>query len=413
MNRLTIFIDSANWYCQSNLIASSSLYQYLVKNDHKITQNPSEADYIIINSCGVFKDTENASLDLYKKYYSLKRKDAKIIMFGCLVKINLNLFTPLDIITISFGDNKKLDGIFYNHIKFEDVPSYCNEDIMKILTAGEEIYKFRSTKLFRPPKLLLKLSKKFRSNYKWVISHFLYKNKQSVEIVERGTGCTGNCSYCVIKKAKSKIRSRKINDILEDIEKAYNEKTETLVLVADDCGGYGIDTKSNLPRLIYEINKVFPKLSIEIFYLNPLWIVKQREEYLDVFKNVKIDFAMITVESGSNKVIKNMNRTYNIKEVIKVLKEIKKASPHTFLATNFVVGFPGESTIDFLKTVLATSHFDLPFPYPYQEREGADSVNLPNKKPQNIILLRQFIIMLFCRFSIILKVFSYPKKDSK
>lgn len=410
LKHYTILIDSANWYCQSNLTSCSALYRYLIKNGHKITHAPSQADFIIINSCGVFKDTEDVTIALFKKYYSLKRKDAQIIMYGCLVKINKDLLANLDLIAVSFEESWKLDDIFCNNIKFDDISSYCNEQIIDMITGGIKIYKFEETKLFHVPKLLLQLSKKFKSNYDWIMSHFSYKNKMSVEIVERGTGCTGNCSYCVIKKAKGKIRSRKVSDILQDIEEAY-DSTETLVLVADDCGGYGVDTRSSLPELMYEIYRRFPRLSMEIFYLNPIWLIRQREEYIDVFKNVKIDFAMITVESGSNKVIKNMNRHYDMGEVMRVIKLIKKVSPNTFLATNFVAGFPGESTIDFLKTLWMTHYFDLPFPYPYQEREGADAVYLPNKKSHFIISLRYLILLFFCRLAILNKLFTFSARN--
>lgn len=117
MHNYSAIVDSASWYYQSNLTSCSALYKFLTENKHIITHDPSEADYIIINSCGVFKDTENSSINLYKKYHSLKKEDAKIIMYGCLVKINPKILESLDLITITFEENDKLDNIFYQNIK--------------------------------------------------------------------------------------------------------------------------------------------------------------------------------------------------------------------------------------------------------------------------------------------------------
>jgi tRNA A37 methylthiotransferase MiaB len=410
MHQYKVLIDSGNWLCQSNLVLCSSLYKYLQANNHQIVHDPSEADYIIINSCGVFDETENVSIDLFKKYYSLKKKSANIIICGCLPKINNESLKNFDLLIINFEDNEKLDDIFFNTIKFEKIPANCNEKIMKELTRSLNIFNFTQTKLLYIPKSLLKISKKFLNNYLWIMSHFHYGNKMSVEIVERGTGCTGNCSYCVIKKAKKKIKSRKIEDILQDIKESYDSH-KTLVLVADDCGGYGIDSNSNLPNLIKRINEIYPDLLIEIFYLNPIWIIKQSDQYIDVFKEGRISFSMITVESGSNKIIKNMNRNYDIKKVIKVLKKLKKVSPNTFFATNFVAGFPGETSIDFLRTLWISRFFDLPFPYPYQDRKGAESVNFPKKKSYSTINFRFLILFYICRINIFLKLLTFSKKN--
>jgi len=107
-----VFIDSALWECSSNLVSCSMIYRYLIENGHEVTNDASKANFIIINSCGSVKNMVDYSMNLYQNHYSLKKKNAIIIMFGCLVEIDKELFDSFDLYPISFDESSKLDEFF-------------------------------------------------------------------------------------------------------------------------------------------------------------------------------------------------------------------------------------------------------------------------------------------------------------
>jgi len=405
MDSYSVYIDSAAWVCEVNLIGCSKIYRYLVENGHKITEDPSQADYIIINSCGLTKNHIERCVSLYKNYNSLKKESAKIIMFGCLVKINPKLLEKLDSLTIDFDEVEKFDKIFYKNTKFESINPHCDAKTKNELLKQNP---FHRTEIF--PFLLsgfiLLFSKKAKLNYKKMLDNVTYKSRIFLEI---SRGCTGNCNYCVIKRARGNIKSRPIKDIIADINKIKNPN-EKLFLVANDCGCYGVDIKTNLVELMYEINKNYPDLAIELNYLNPQWIEKNSDQYIKLFKDVKIDFVVIPIQSGSNSVLKNMNRRYNVRKVVKTIDEIKKVSPHTFIYSHFIIGHPGEKWIDYFKTLKSAIHFDFPIAFEYSEHEGTVSSTLPHHKSFLTVTLRYMLYILFMNFLMFHKLLTLPKK---
>ena len=406
MKSYNVCIDSAAWFCEGNLVDSSRIYRYMIENDHNIIKDPSKADYIIINSCGFIKDREERSIDLFNKYNSLKKENSTIIMFGCLIKINPELINSIGVFYIDLNEGEKFDKIFYKNTKFEDIKPYSDVEIKEKLLIKEDVTEQLKYPVFSLTNFFSPLSKKLRRNYNKIIDSTTYKGKILVEICR---GCTSNCSYCLIKKAKGRIHSRQINDIISDIEKIY-DPSKRLFLVGDDCSSYGVDIKTNFFNLLYEINKRYPELSIDIDAINPEWLERCSDEYIKLFKNIKFDFATIPVQSGSNKVLKKMNRRYNINKVIRIIDKIKKVSPKTFIYTHIIIGYPGEGWIDFLKTLICALHFDFPIFLNYSDNEGSESSSNSRHKSKSNIFIKENISNFYLNFVIFYKFLTYPKK---
>lgn len=415
MKSYKVYIDSAAWVCEPNLVDTSRIYRYMIENGHKITSNSSKADFVIINSCGLCKSSIDRSVNLFEKYYSEKQKNSSIILFGCLIKINPKLIGTLDIYPIDFNEGYKFDEIFYKKIKFENINPYCDDKTKNELlcnknpheSPGKPIFRYQLTRIipFILSGLIFPFSKKVKVNHKKMIDSVTYENKNFIEIAR---GCTGNCSYCTIKKAIGNVCSRKVQDIISDIEKLY-DPSKILFLVADDCGCYGMDIKTNLFNLLYEINKKFPDLLIELNYIYPYWLVRYPDEYIKLFKDVKINLASIPVQSGSNKVLKSMNRNYDINKVINVLGKLKEVSPITITYSHFIIGFPGENTVDFLKTLYCAIHFDFPMAFGYSESIDTTSKSLLYHKSKFTISVRLALFLVIMNLIIFYKLLSNPK----
>jgi tRNA A37 methylthiotransferase MiaB len=381
----------------------------MIGNGHKIVDDPLEADFIIINSCGFTKDYEDGSIALFKEHYSKKDKKAAIIMFGCLVKINKKLIESLDAILIDFNEGEKFDKIFYKKTKFEGMKPYCDTKKIENLYFNKIIVHPSKILPVFLAKLLLPFSKKLRINYRMVIDNLIAKNKILVEISK---GCASNCSYCAIKKTRGDIRSRQINDIIGDIETVY-DPTKELFLVADDCSCYGLDIKTSLIDLLYEIKKKFPDLLIDLDNLNPYWLEKNPDEYMKLFSECNISYATIPVQSGSNRVLKEMNRNYDIKKIQDIIKKIKKISPKTAMYTHFIICYPNEKFIDFLKSMYCSMYFDLPIVFIYSAIKDSKSAVLSNYKSEFTRRYRTIFFMLFLNFVVLYKLMTLPNQDKK
>jgi tRNA A37 methylthiotransferase MiaB len=399
-----VLIDSGLWSCESNLVSCSRIYRYLINNGHEITYDASEADYIIINSCGVVKGTVDKCLSLFTMYATVKKKDATIIMFGCLVKIDSQSLDTLDLVRIGPDESYKLDEYFSTKTSFEKVAPYCDEETKKLLFHKQAPFSVAETFPFFISRMFLPFSKRIRYNYQRYLKNIRQTNRVFIEI---GRGCVGDCSYCTIKKAKEKVHSRTIKDILSDIT-LVNNHTQNIFLVADDCGCYGIDTGENIIDLLHEIKRQFPNRHIDLNNLNPQWLEKLPDEYISLFREVSVDLVKIPIQSGSNKILKKMNRHYEINNALEVIDSIKIAAPTTFLYTHCIVGFPGENTVDFLKTLLAVRHFDYAIPFQFSKNKGTISATVPHQKSKWIIFARYLLFYFVINFIITIKLFRKP-----
>jgi tRNA A37 methylthiotransferase MiaB len=402
-------IDSGLWSCEANLVSCSRIYRYLIENGHEITYDASQADFIIINSCGVVKGVVDRCLHLFHAYTSLKKKEAIIIMFGCLVKIDREPLAPLDLLLIGPDESNKLDEYFFTKFKFETIAPYCDDETKIILFHNQKPYSFVENTPFLISKIFLPFSKNVRYNYLRYLKNITQTNRVFIEI---SRGCVGDCHYCTIKKAKGKLHSRKIVNIISDI-KMLNDPSKNIFLVADDCGCYGIDIGENIFNLLNKINKEFPNQHIDLNNLNPQWIEKQSKEYIRIFQELPIDFVKIPVQSGSNKIIKKMNRHYDIKKVLKTIDSIKNVAPNTFICSHCIIGYPGENNIDFLKTLFSLHHFDYAIPFQYSKNIGTVSATLLHQKSRWIRSLRYLLFLAYINFIILFKLFNHSTIEMK
>jgi tRNA A37 methylthiotransferase MiaB len=405
MKSYKVYIDSAAWMCEGNIIGTSRIYRYLLENGHGITTKPSEADFIIINSCGFIKDREHLSVYLFENFNSQKKEKAKIIMFGCLIKINQKLIESLDLIPIDLNEGNKFDEIFFNKTKFGNISPYCDKSTIEKLFVAKKTTQESEFISFLLSRFMSHFSKKIRLNYNNIFNRVQFKDKTLVQICN---GCIFNCNYCVIRTAKGGVSSRNIDEIIADIEKLY-DPTKCVFLVADDCGSYGLDIKTNLFDLLYKINKRFPDLKIELDAINPYWLEKYPDEFIKLFSEFNINYVTIPVQSGSNRILKDMNRNYNIKKIQNIIKKIKKVSPKTAIYTHFIICHPREKFIDYIKSIYCSMYFDLPIVLVYSGHEDSTNTTITDNQSRFANVYRYTFFMLFLNFVIFYKLLNFPK----
>ncbi len=163
----------------------------------------------------------------------------------------------------------------------------------------------------------------------------------------------------------------------------------------------------NLIDLIYEINEKYPDLEINLNYLNPAYLEKDYMRYIELFSKINVGLLIFPVQSGSQNIIRKMNRKYNIEKVLKIVDQIKIVSPNTIFYTLFIIGFPGESTLDFIKTLLVSRHFDYPVAFKYSDIKDTSSSKLFYKKSKFVVLIRWIVFIIIINYTIFYNLKKY------
>lgn len=257
-------------------------------------KNIKSANVIIVNTCGVKEQTETKVISFLSKLKDNKISQKKIIITGCLLTIN-------------------------------------KDAMLKILPNARYLKKEDVQKIFKQK---------------------LKQPSKKTEIIIISEGCLGNCYYCAVKFARGKLKSKTIDDVYEDVKKKIKNNTKEILLTSQDNGCYGFDINTNIIKLLEKITSIKGDFKIRLGMGNPAHFYKFRQELVKIYKSKKMyKFIHVPIQSGSNKVLKDMNRKYTIETCKKLIKYLKKNIPNITVATDVIVGYPTEKEKDFKDTV--------------------------------------------------------------
>jgi len=280
----------------------------LVQREHKIVGSAHEADAIVVNSCGVIETTERK---IIKRLYVLKKSNKKIILTGCLPKINpsvikksmVDAVVPLRAINTALG-------------KFN----------------GREIEASHKSEIDR---------------------YYLPVSRPNgvIAVVPISEGCLGECTYCATKKARGRLKSRYPDFILREVRDLIKEGYKEIQLTAQDTGAYGLDIGVRLHDLLTKICGVGGDFRIRIGMMNPKNVIDILDALVDVYQNEKIyKFIHLPLQSGDDQVLKDMKRGYTVADFMNIVEVIKRKFPEMTFSTDVIVGYPTEDEEAFLKT---------------------------------------------------------------
>src|SRR3989344_8285 len=182
-----------------------------------------------------------------------------------------------------------------------------------------------------------------------------FKNKNLII-----SGCMPESEAKLCKKLApnaSLINTFHVTDIIKAVKSLLNKNkikscNKTINLTATDIGCYGLDIKTNLPKLLNKILKIKGNFKIKIGMMNPEHVIKYLDELIEIYKNPKIiKFIHIPLQSGSDKVLKEMNRGYTVKQYKTIVKKFGKEIPNIHIITDLIVGYPSETEKDFKETL--------------------------------------------------------------
>ena len=322
--------------CKVNIYESEYVEELLKNHGYKIVPFDELADIYIINTCSVTNESDRKSRKIINQA-KRKNKNAIIVVMGCYSQVK-----PNDI---------EADIILGNKDKSK-ILEYLDEYI-KNSNKIKKIYNLRDNNEFET----------------MFISRFDNHTRAFVKIED---GCNAFCSYCIIPYTRGSIRSKKPDDVINEVTSLVNNGYHEIVLTGIHTGKYGIDLKNtNLEELLEKLIKI---PNIYRIRLSSIEINEITDGILNLMKNSNIiaDHLHIPLQSGSNKILKLMNRKYNKEEFIKRIEEIRKIRKNISITTDLIVGFPGETEEDFNETIdtINKVKFTKIHTFPYSKRDG-------------------------------------------
>jgi MiaB/RimO family radical SAM methylthiotransferase len=363
----TYFLASAG--CPRRAVDSQKIADYLETNNLEYTQDFKQADLIIVSTCAALKSREDLSKTAVTWYQEQKHRDAKIVVAGCLGKINPEVKKEFEeVVFISPREIDTLDDLIAAKVRFEDIPDPNQIGSFPLFPDKRE----RQAKGDR-------LNKRLDLAYE----------KKDLFTLRVATGCLGNCSYCAVKFAVGELESKPVDAIVNEFKSGLDQGFKHFVLIAGDVGCYGVDIGTSAVELLSELFAVAGSYKIIIKEFNAQWVVKYFQDLLKIFKEnyEKIDYIVVPVQSASNRMLRLMKRPYTIENVKKYLNIIKAEVPGLQISTHIMVGFPGETEEDFKESVDFIKEYEFPFVdiYAYDDRPNTAASKMAGKVPQKII----------------------------
>ena len=386
----------AKKFCPRRSLDATRLHNCLLKNNLQPVSDPRKADVIFVYTCGGFGVYEERSLLTIEK--ALENKTAKVIVTGCLPAINPKVLDGYRTAHVASPEELgKLDPLVPADFSLRNTDDCSVVEGFGDLLGDGLLDRVRrnfgfNTRLLRMfgGCFLKRLARERSGNSFSVFSDSTYR-------LEIARGCLGSCSYCAIKLAMPEFCSFPEERVVENFKSGLKQNFRNFALVAGDIGCYGLDIGSNLPSLLGKLFAVCGDYKILLVDLNVRWFVKFYPELLSVLKPNygKVARIVMPVQSGSNRILKLMDRHYEIEEVKKCLLDFKKHVPEAALDTHVLVGFPGETEEDFEQSLnlvreVEFSHVEV---YSYEDRPGTIASNLPGKVPDDVIKKRIKILM--------------------
>lgn len=294
--------------CAVNQSDSEIMAGLLKEADFDVVWDSEDPKLILVNTCIVKGPTENK---IIRKLQDLQRSGKKVIVAGCMPEAYPDVL------------NKFPDFAFLG---------INSTDIVETLSN------------------FLSLEKKSVSKSEKLEAIRLKKNPY-ISITPLSEGCLNFCSYCSVKLARGDLKSYTTKSIISQVKKSLNHGAKEIWLTSQDNGCYGLDIGTNLPKLLEDVVEMPGDFRVRIGMMNPQFVLDFLDDLIEVYKNEKIyKFLHLPVQSGSDKVLKSMNRGYSVGDFKKIVLKFQNEFEFT-LSTDIIIGFPGETEEDFKETV--------------------------------------------------------------
>lgn len=334
--------------CKTNQYESNAIIQKFIENGYKLVDFDEKSDVYIVNTCTVTNISDRKSRQILRRAKQ-KNKDSILIVIGCYVQVAREKLEEIEEIDILLGNNEKKDILKY----LENYKKERQEEITDVMSQKEYV-EFGSTT-------------------------FTEKTRAVIKIQD---GCDRFCSYCIIPYARGRVRSRKVEEIQEEITEIAKLGIKEVVLTGIHIASYGKDFKENigLIDLLEKINQIDGIERIRLGSLEPKLIDEEFAERLSKLNKICPHFHL-SLQSGCTEVLKRMNRRYSTEEFKTSVNLLRKKFKDVMLTADVIVGFPGETEEEFNETFefLKEIKFYKIHVFKYSKRENTKAADMPSQ----------------------------------
>ena len=353
--------------CDKNRVDSEIILGNMSR-DYSITNNPKEADIIIVNTCGFIESAKQESIDtiLEMADYKVNYKCKLLIATGCLIQRyseELGQLIPELDLMLGVNDYDRINTVITNFINGNNI--------------SEELLNYSDESINEGSRILT--------------------TKKGSAYIRIAEGCNNFCTYCIIPKIRGKFRSRKMENIISEAKDLAANGVKELILIAQDTTMYGSDIygKKNLHELLRELSKIEEIQWIRVLYCYPEEIY---DELIDeIASNDKIvKYLDLPIQHISNHVLKLMGRKTTKEAILNKIDTLRQRISGMIIRTTFIVGFPQETEEDFneIKEFLQEYKLDKVGVFTYSQEENTPAAKMDGQIDEEVKKEREKALML-------------------
>lgn len=352
--------------CSKNDVDSDQMKSLLKENGFTLTRDESQAEIVVINTCGFIESAKEESINTIIEIgqYKTQGKCQILLVAGCLgERYKEELMQELP----------EIDGILGTGNIGEIA------EVVNLLIQGEKTVRVGE------------INRDYNEDIKRTANKEEYSSY--IKIAE---GCDSFCTYCIIPKLRGKYRSREMSSILEEAKNLVENGTREIILIAQDTTKYGIDLygESRLAELLDQLNKIDNLEWIRILYLYPDTFDDKLIQSIKT-NNKVAKYVDIPIQHINNNVLKRMNRSTSKESITKLIEDLRREIPNIIIRTTLIVGFPGETEEEYseLYQYVEDIEFDKLGVFTYSKEEDTPAALLDNQIEEDVKIQRQGKLM--------------------
>lgn len=341
--------------CKVNQYETNSMMEEFINAGYEVVDYESFADVYVVNTCTVTNMSDRKSRQILRRAKEINNESV-LCAVGCYAQVAKSELEKIDDIDLILGTNdkrnivQKVEECLANHAKLSEVSDVMAE----------------------------------RKYVEWETVAYTDKARAEVKVED---GCDRYCTYCIIPYARGPVRSRRIEDVCEEVKRIVSTGIKEVVITGIHISSYGKDLpgKPRLIELLEKINDIDGVERIRLGSLEPLIIDDEFVSRIKVLSKV-CNHYHLSLQSGCDATLERMNRRYRTEEFREIVKRLRDNIPEVALTTDVIVGFPGETDEEFNQTYnfLNEIKFSKMHIFKYSQRRGTKAEKFPNQVDGNV-----------------------------
>ena len=351
--------------CSKNQVDGEIMLSLIQRDGYELCGDAEQCDVVIINTCAFIEDAKRESIENILEFCELKRQGVikAVVVTGCLAeRYQQELVTEIpeaDVI-LGIGRNTDIVNAIDQALQGERVVEFAPKD--ELVMDAERVL----------------------------------TNEPYYAYIKLADGCDNRCTYCAIPNIRGRFRSRKMENILEEVRRFAAQGVTEMNLVAQDTTRYGEDIygKLILPELIREVCKVDGVHWVRILYCYPQRVTDELLEVMASEPKV-VKYMDVPVQHASGRILKAMNRRDDYDYLRNLMQKIREKIPGVVLRTTFITGFPGETEEDFaeMTRLVKEVKFERVGCFTYSPEDGTPAYSMPEQIDEETKRRRADIVM--------------------